>query len=276
MSLTTFLDLKDVKANFRLEFPKPQISFGTLIAPALTKNYSLVGTAFDYLIRFYLQRHCSFSTSKPWIARSALRFLKKGSRSGQTARNILDYAEYHHHAYLEEGIMTDELITGCLLLAQLDPVFRRKVIVPNLGKLHKQDALDLKNLLSAIPNDIFIPRHTCLLNPTFGLGSHLVGGADADLVIDNTIIDLKTTIKPWLYQDHYNQIVGYYILSRLGAVKNAAPHLQIKTLAIYSSRYAYLYSVAVAEIASEEKWLRFSDWFQERAKQEFGTYIVPE
>jgi hypothetical protein len=38
------------------------------------------------------------------------------------------------------------------------------------------------------------------LNPDFGFASKLVGGADADIVLDSTLIDIKTvkaaTLKP--------------------------------------------------------------------------------
>ena len=57
MSLTSFLKNKDVKDKFTKAFPMPSISLsGELLAPPKTTHYPLVGTAFDYLIRFYLKR----------------------------------------------------------------------------------------------------------------------------------------------------------------------------------------------------------------------------
>ncbi|GAB4317918.1 MAG: hypothetical protein Kow0084_17600 [Pseudothermotoga elfii] len=57
MSLTSFLKDKDVKNALERTFKKPQFNLqAELLAPPLTNNYSLVGTAFDYLFRFYIKR----------------------------------------------------------------------------------------------------------------------------------------------------------------------------------------------------------------------------
>jgi hypothetical protein len=56
MSLSSLLNQKDVRARFRQEFPKPKMSKEReLLAPPLTTNYFLIGTAFDYLMRFQLK-----------------------------------------------------------------------------------------------------------------------------------------------------------------------------------------------------------------------------
>ena len=56
MSLTSFIHNKDVRERFRQEFKKPRIAFKKdLLAPPLAKRYDLIGTAFDYLLRFYLK-----------------------------------------------------------------------------------------------------------------------------------------------------------------------------------------------------------------------------
>ena len=73
MSLTSFLERKDVKAQFRETFAKPSVAPDPeLHAIPLTKNYSLVGTAFDYVVRFYLERLYPFAHASPWVAEVAL------------------------------------------------------------------------------------------------------------------------------------------------------------------------------------------------------------
>ena len=55
MSLTSFLKVPAVKALFRTEFPVPKIPAAftqknaVLREPPVTRNYALVGSAFDYL-----------------------------------------------------------------------------------------------------------------------------------------------------------------------------------------------------------------------------------
>jgi hypothetical protein len=58
MSLTTFLEQNsDVRAQFLAHFKKPDFTLKLpILAPPLTESYGLVGTAFDYLLRFYLEK----------------------------------------------------------------------------------------------------------------------------------------------------------------------------------------------------------------------------
>ena len=73
MSLTSFLRNKDVQERFRQEFRKPKFTAKKdLLAPPLTKHYSLVGTAFDYLLRFYVERLNPNAITKKWVAEFAI------------------------------------------------------------------------------------------------------------------------------------------------------------------------------------------------------------
>jgi biotin operon repressor len=78
VSLTSFIrDNTDVRERFQQEFQKPKFSVKKdMVAPPLTTRYSLVGTAFDYLLRFLLQRVNSNTIDKGyWVAEKALELL---------------------------------------------------------------------------------------------------------------------------------------------------------------------------------------------------------
>ncbi len=261
--------MKDVKAKFRVVFPKPKITDGELVAPPVTQNYMLVGTAFDYLLRFHLERRYPFAVAQPWIASHAEFLVKSDSEIHKKVQLILDEAKQQHDAYLANGHVTDTLLRSCLLLAQLDPIFRRNLIVPDLGYVNDGDVLDLRRLLTSVRSEFFQPQSVCLLDPTFGAGSVLVGGADVDLVLDDALVEIKTTKEPRLQQDHYNQIIGYYLLSTFGSIDGAPPGHTIQRVAIYSARYATLHLFPIETIASQATFASFTDWFSARAKQEF-------
>ena len=78
------------------------------------------------------------------------------------------------------------------------------------------------NYLIALP-------HT--LNPTFE-GSRDVGGADADLVVNGTLIDIKTTVRPEIKPDWIRQLLGYVLLDY--SVRH-----QIKAIGLYMARQGY-------------------------------------
>lgn len=277
MSLTSFLKCKGVSAKFRETFALPFTPpLDNLRAEPLTKNYSLVGTAFDYLLRFYLERLYPFAQAKYWIAESALTcsILQNNKAIYKQVRTIVQTARELQTTYLQGGQITDELLRVCLLLAQIDPIFRRSVIVPNFGHIDECDIADLRNLISLVTPETFPIRDICLLDPTFGAASWLVGGADVDLVIDEAIVDIKTTINPKLQRKHFNQVLGYYILSRIGKIEGLPTNHCICQIGVYSARFGELYLFNVEKLANEDTIRAFSRWFIDRAQQEFGTDLT--
>jgi hypothetical protein len=164
--------------------------------------------------------------------------------------------------------VTDQLIESTLLLAQLDPIFRAGIVDENLGTVYKEDVADLRNLISIVDPEVFKAQELCLLNPTFGEGSRLVGGADADLVIDNTIVDIKTTKKLALQRKHFDQLIGYYVLHETAGVGELRPKPEITKVAIYFSRHAYLHVLDLCEIIDSCMFPDFVRWFKDRANRE--------
>jgi len=70
MSLTSFLNKKDVREKFREEYPKPRFNIKKeILCPPLTQDYGLVGTAFDYLLRFYIKYSNPKAITKQWVCR---------------------------------------------------------------------------------------------------------------------------------------------------------------------------------------------------------------
>lgn len=58
MSLISFIKNKEVRELFANEFKKPRGKIaGEIKAPPLTNHFGMIGTAFDYLVRFYLKYH---------------------------------------------------------------------------------------------------------------------------------------------------------------------------------------------------------------------------
>ncbi len=268
MSLTTFLAKPDLREKFNSEFAKPKLQVKKeIVAPPLTKHYSLVGTAFDYLMRFHIEYlNPLFVKKQGWIAEAALHllsdeYLEKGEAIVRQAKTDLS-------RFLETGRHNNELIKSALLLAGLDPIFRADVGREYIGLIYDQDVQDLRNLISVIDMQIFKAENYCLLNPTFGKASSLVGGADADLIIDGTIIEIKTTKSLELTRDNFNQLIGYYILYTLDGINGERCSPEIDKLAIYFSRYAYFHVIEINEIISRELFPQFVKWFEERATQD--------
>ena len=291
MSLTSFLKNKDVKEQFRQQFSMPKLrAEKALLAPPLSNRYSLVGTAFDYLMRFYLKWLNPDAVTSKWVAEYVITnpfspLLTDVAIDGETreiisyteteltrkAHWIIEQAKTDYSTYLSSGQISQQLLESALRLAQLDPIYRAGYVDENLGTVYKEDVDDLRQLISIVDVSLFKATHLCLLNPTFGEASHLVGGADADLLIDDTIIDIKTTKNLQLKRDYFNQLIGYFVLHEIAGIGDLKPKPKISTLGIYFSRHAYLYTIELQDIVDEDTFPGFVSWFIDRAKQEHAV-----
>ncbi len=81
MSLTSFISQPSISKTFRDFVVKPKfVADKPILAPPLTKNYRIIGTAFDYLLRFYIEHNNSNAQTKHWVSENSVRILEnKGS-----------------------------------------------------------------------------------------------------------------------------------------------------------------------------------------------------
>jgi hypothetical protein len=268
MSLTSFLQQRDVRAKFKQEFPKPRlVPSQELLAPLLSTTPGLIGTAFDYLMRFHAKYINPQAIEQKWIAEDSLRLLRqpKFKHLYEQGYFIIIQAKEQYLDFLKTGQATEALIQSALGLAKLDVVYRSGKNHENLQQVDETDVEDLKNLVAIIERKKFQTDGVVVLNPTFGKASKLVGAADGDLILDDLLIDIKTFSKFKWSRDDFNQLIGYYTLARIGSIDGAPPQHEIKRLGIYFARHAYLHVIPVEEVIDEAKFPHFIEWFQNRA-----------
>lgn len=269
MSLTTLLTNKDVRKKFSKEFPMPKFGLvKDILAPPRTNHYIIAGIAFDYLLRFYLQRLNPETISHPWVAEHAPELVKDNKTLFRKVTKIIAEAKKAHSHYLKSGRIERDILRSTIVLAPLDLIQRAGVIDKDIGRFDNEDIKDLKKLISIVDPKLFKAKRLCIVNPTFGKASGFVGGADADLLIDNMLIEIKT-VKYWkLHRYHLNQIIGYYILSKIGGIDGAPAKHKIDTLGIYYSRYGELYTFPIKAVINEQRLPSFIRWFRKRAVKE--------
>ena len=302
LNLSRFLKLPDVKAKLRHEFVKPLFSVEKpLFAPVITSNPQKIGTAFDYLLRFYANYLNPKAISSQWAAEVSLKILEI-SRDDDTiiidtknrlvqaqnedlipkdyvkrckelkqehyseAKKVIEIAKENLDSYLKTGDMNNNLIESSLALAQLD-VLRRARYLSNSKSFvaEKNDMEDLRHLISIIDPKIFKANQTCVLNPDFGPEAKKLMNADADIVIDNTLIDIKTVKNLKVDRGIFNQLLSYYALYRIGGIKGLSPDSKINKLGIYFSRHGYLHIYRIEDIIDETTYSDFIEWFKRRA-----------
>lgn len=272
MSLFDFIRQPDVKAKFKAEFPKPKLTVTKEpLAPSLTKNPQLIGVAFDYLLRFYIQHLNPHANTRGWVAESSVALLSRNPKLQDLCNEcckIIDAAKIHHATFLENGVLTDDLLRHTLLLAKIDSFRRARVIDINLHQINPQDIQDLRNLIAVVDPNQFKTSAPIFLNPVFGMASAMLGGADADLIIGDLLIDVKTIKNFELDLDSFHQLVAYFTLSVLNGSYERGQHdyYHIKRVGIYFSRYGHLHTMNIEDIVDAARFPEFLKWFENRAR----------
>jgi hypothetical protein len=110
-----------------------------------------------------------------------------------------------------------DLLTAAQILSNLEGAYRSGYFNP-LWEPRPEINAELEAMLHAFdPAKLFKVEKVIFLNPTFEM-SCMVGGGDADLIYDRTIVDIKTSKHLELTIDHLRQLAGYAALHTLGGV----------------------------------------------------------
>ena len=282
-SLKQFIrESPEVRSRFAELFPKPEFISRTLLVPCPVKyspqQASLVGTAFDYLLRFYAHHlNLPIANARRWVAEAAVNSLEEDATESQgfhfheqcakdavKARQLLADAKQHFSNYLAIGNMSDALFRSVLNLATLDPIMRAGTGEEMIGLINERDTQDLKRLIQAVDESRFKAKSLCLLNPIFCESPDFVIGADADLVLDDVIIDIKTTELCRLNRSDLDQLIGYFLLNEIVGFTTVTAKPLVSKVGIYFSRHAYFYIIPIRQLINDRNLADLLTWFKDR------------
>lgn len=289
MSLTDFISNSDVRDRVTEHFPNQgERAERDIKAQWQTRNYLLVGTAFDYLARFWLRRNVDTFHARPWVAETSLDLAEEHfPEVVDDVRDAIERAKDARDDYLGTGTASRDLVESSLDLARIDGIYRGGQPPSDLGSYDEGDIVDLLKLLEALDECEEIEGDEVHLNPTFGLASGFVGGADADAILDNTFIDLKTTGKATFKVDYWRQLVGYLVLAdahkmlhetgvydQLGVANE--PDIRrlpsIDEFGVYFCRHGELITIPAEVVYEADGYREFRSWFIERALEEYRPF----
>ena len=226
-------------------------------------DYALVGTAYDYLLRFRLSfLHLRKIDITELVAFNAFNILlhsysKECKELIKQTANLFEEFDRTQLAILQKYQRTVKLtkqdalkiIHFAITFAKLDKIYREN-INPNNQYLtieYERYSSDLFKLWCNTDMSLFSVKERMLLNPVIGefslQGRELITSSDADIIIDNRMIDIKTTSKIDISQ--FEQVFSYAIMQNLKFKDHIA---QIE---LYFSRYNQLYSIPFLPHQSE-------------------------
>lgn len=272
MSITHLLLFNDQIKDLFANIPKLKESFICMdggdpfpsIPPIIVQHENranpVIGHAYDYLLRAYVQR-----------INGAHQEREGDHLAASIAVSILD-RKYIHDAYNGVVERRNRYIGGDSALTQV--IIKDAIVLGQLEQFYRSGAGDIPAILHAIDDDIhdlqtlmqvterhserFQASHNIMCNPRFGEAvSALVDGADGDLIIDNTLIDIKTESEFRWKIGQSRQLIAYWILSCLSP--GFKP--EIKRLALWNPRYCRLVSIEVEVICRAINMIEFVDSF---------------
>ena len=313
MSLTSFISMADVRAKLKTLRPGPprKIPVALAVEPRSKRN-QMVGAAFDYLLRFELQRRAPHCVARCWTAEAAPDIIwKKTDRGGgglvlyrddrgvvsvardaqsanvafkqesglaedmaDRARKVIETAKSAHCAYLKTASPKQAakaaLAGHAIRLAKLTALVAAgtRGFDPTFEEAAEEDVEDLLALLAIAPFNALLHDTTLLLNPVFRQTSLLVGGADADLIAGDMLVDVKTTKSDSMATENLDELFGYYLLARRHR-QDAPTFPLINRLALYFARHGYLWTWEVSTWTGHPQFAETEEWFFNRAKEAF-------
>ena len=227
---------------------------------SLLKDYAIVGTAYDYLLRIRIALLNNINmTANDTVAAISLTslvkfhaheaeliFLVKFLLSEFNALMIVLRKMYDSNTKLTQAHF-EQLINLSIQLAIIDRIYRQGelISVEDLSlKYIEKYKHDLITLWKNTEMSLFESKLKCFsLNPTIGSfnvyspNSGLITKSDGDLVIDDRIIDIKTTNS--MDYSNFIQVFCYAIMI------NHKFNTQIDTIQLYFSRYNRLASLCI-------------------------------
>lgn len=283
MSLRRYVRSPEVSARltyFQLDLPSV-IDAPLRIEPR-TPHYMLVGTAFDYLLRFELQRRSPMVVCREWVAEDACRRLEGEESNGATvcvvvladeqeqaraarrARAIVASAKADLASHCRSRAPSRNALAGLarhtIRLAKLEPFARGGGFDPTFEEVDEADVEDLLALLEIVPYPSLVTPAPLLLNPAFGDSGSKVGGADADLVVGDLLVDVKVTKSSEIKRDFLNQLLGYFLLARReGNLGVASP--PVNRAGLYFCRHGHLWQIDVRQWTDKRGFADLEEWF---------------
>lgn len=230
-----------------------QVAGAEIKAKYLLRNHSLasqVGTAFDYLARFVLKHYQAkvngIAYNEEYVANHGLKILlhyttNENNKYEETYNKALEILDNYLKGDNSPEIFK-RVIGISVYFAKLESIYRNGYTLEKENSLrYKIDNLVEQELINQI--ELFInvfeekfniksKPNTIHYNPTFGVCSYAVGGADADVIINDTLIDFKSSKYLKSIDEDYKQLVGYYLFSK---VINAPTN--VNKVCLYFSRY---------------------------------------
>jgi len=317
MSLTSFVGLREVRERITPLRPKMARTIKvTVKVKSRSKSPSLIGTAFDYLLRFELQRRAPHAIAGRWVAEAVPKLFYRGvskggerwmtssltearlgtlgvvfgrtkvesqviaKMAGECAAQIVQQARSAVTAFVANETPSAESIAEvaghAVRLAQLEPV--RRALHVHATMFDEPRREDVREILDLLGVVPFGELLHDSLVMVNGESSKIVDGADADLISGNRLVEFKTKQEAKVEPGDLDQLLGYFLLARKERQLDAT-FPEINDVAIYFSRHGHLWSMKTSQWTEQPQFPSVEKWFssmRRKCAEWDGPAVVPQ
>lgn len=229
-----------IRAALRPSLPSPPD--GPLRCPPLGANAGLVGTAFDTALRFLVHglNPQLLTVTGFTVARLAAFDLER-----HVVMALVNEAEASLADLVQGNPLTAQHARAAVVLASLEVVVGTGRFQELVGVVPDAAWRDVLALLEAVPPTLFQAQRQVVIGPTFSAAER-IGGADADLLLDQRLVEVKATRHLTLQSSYVQQLVTYLVLERLGGITGSRE--PVRELAVYFARYGLMQVFHIREL----------------------------
>ena len=280
---TDFIKIDEVRKEIDTTYPNHGDDVdGELQVANHGYSHRLIGGAFEFLYRLWVHHQCNV-VIEPW-RRGGL--WPKRYEEGETPEILLaadgvDEDELQQlsrqaEQFIESGLNTDRAVNAALLAAGWQQIVEDQEH-PGLHLDAFEDDLvtEMRELFDLLRSPEWPSGEVAYHSPNFGQHSHILEG-EGDFIVDDLLVDIKTTEDGSFTPAYWRQLLTYYILNDIQRVLaeqtdrgGDEKYPEIKKVGVYFARYGELQTVTIDEVIDDRKeYERFRAWFVDRAIEE--------
>lgn len=199
--------------------PKPKLNKLIYQKEIILPNHNssaLAGTAFHYMFykHFYLKYKNTFNIDLNTVLEPAYYGYRNISSSLDQEQKSIFNVSFDIYKKTEINSDSNLELGSYLFLALLESIYRSGIWNNSLFLMNEQQIInDLNNLKPSILNLDLKPKYRLELGFKFNRLGNSITKADGDLIIDNMLLDIKTSKNPLISKSMWYQIILYYLFN---------------------------------------------------------------
>ncbi|WP_276302557.1 hypothetical protein [Halorussus lipolyticus] len=306
---TDFIKIDEVRKEIDSAYPNPGRDVDGLEVEHSGYSHRLIGNAFEFVCRLWLTRQ-SEVTREPFrwdglvtyedgeppriYSGTERRIFDKGEEPEESLleservqkvrkhrnRTIVSItpkslyrAKKHAEQFVKTGMNADEVVNAALLYSGWDQEKEENSSI-DLESFNDDLVTELQGLFNQLRSQEWTTGELTYLNPNFGQHWNILEG-EADFIIDDLLVDVKTTEDETFTPAFWRQLLTYYILNDVQRVlyeetdRTDQEYPKVNRVGIYFARYGELQTVDMDDIINDrDEYERFRAWFVDRAIEE--------